>query len=46
MVEFNKTFEPLQAFYKGNAQLPVRGRASGLRTQIHGQLVELFQEQA
>jgi len=45
MVEFNKTFQPLQAFYKG---MPNYRYVEGSRPpdQIHGQLVKLFQEPA
>jgi adenylate kinase len=45
MVEFNKTFQPLQAFYKG---MPHYRSVDGSRPpeQIHDQLVQLFQEQA
>jgi adenylate kinase len=45
MVEFNKTFQPLQAFYKG---MPNYRSLDGTRPpeQIHGQLVQLFQEPA
>jgi adenylate kinase len=45
MVEFNKTFQPLLAFYKG---MPNYRYVDGLREpeQIHDQLVQLFQEQA
>jgi adenylate kinase len=45
MVEFNKTFKPLQAFYKGMSNYHyVEGSRSS--DQIHCQLVQLFQEQA
>ena len=45
MVEFNKTFQPLQAFYKGMSNYRyVEG--SRPPDQIHDQLVKLFQEQA
>jgi adenylate kinase len=45
MVEFNKTFQPLQAFYKG---MPHYRAVDGSRLpeQIHDQLVQLFQEPA
>jgi len=45
MVEFNKTFQPLQAFYK---EMPNYRFVEGTRSpdQIHEQLVQLFQEQA
>lgn len=45
MVEFNKTFQPLQAYYKGT---PHYRCVDGSRPpeQIHDQLVQLFQEPA
>lgn len=45
MVEFNKTFQPLQAFYK---EMPNYRFVEGTRSpdRIHEQLVQLFQEQA
>ena len=45
LVEFNKTFEPLQSFYKGT---PNYRYVEGNRPpeQIHDRLVQLFQEQA
>jgi adenylate kinase len=45
MVEFNKTFQPLLAYYKG---LPNYRYVDGSRPpeQIHDQLVQLFQEPA
>ena len=45
MAEFNKTFKPLQAFYKG---MPNYSCIEGNRPpdQIHDQLVQLFQERA
>jgi adenylate kinase len=45
MVEFNKTFQPLQAFYKG---MPLYRSVDGLRApdEIHTTILELFQEQA
>jgi adenylate kinase len=45
MVEFNKTFHPLQAFYVG---MPNYRNVDGLREpdDIHATLVQLFQEHA
>jgi hypothetical protein len=45
MVEFNKTFKPLQAFYQG---MPNYRFVEGNRPpdEIYDQLVHLFQEQA
>jgi adenylate kinase len=45
MVEFNATFQPLQAFYKG---MPNYRSVDGLRSPdgIHATILELFQEQA
>ena len=45
MVEFNSTFQPLKAFYKG---MPNYQHVDGLRDPeaIHATLVQLFQEQA
>ena len=45
MVEFYKTFEPLQAFYKGKKNYR---SVDGLRSpdEIHSTILELFQEQA
>lgn len=45
MVEFNKTFEPLQAHYKGT---PHYRSVDGMRSPdaIHASILELFQEQA
>jgi len=45
MVEFNKTFQPLQAFYQG---MPHYRSVDGTRPpeETHDQLVHLFQEQA
>jgi adenylate kinase len=45
MVEFNATFQPLQAFYKGT---PNYRSVDGLRSPdgIHATILELFQEQA
>jgi adenylate kinase len=45
MVEFNATFQPLQAFYKGT---PHYRSVDGLRSPdgIHATILELFQEQA
>jgi adenylate kinase len=45
MVEFNKTFQPLQAFYRGMANYR-RVDGSQSPETIHAQLVQLFQEQA
>ncbi|HLO68998.1 MAG TPA: adenylate kinase [Holophaga sp.] len=44
MVEFNKTFQPLQAHYKGT---PHYRSVDGLRSpdEIHGTILDLFQEQ-
>jgi len=45
MVEFNKTFQPLQAYYRGMTNYrPVAGTRSP--DAIHAELVQLFQEPA